>query len=86
MALTIGAIVFAAVAVFLAWKLIKTVIHVAIIAIVLAAGIAFLGYHEIHLPKGIINHGQSILATVDHAASTAINRVHHRLETKHHTQ
>ena len=80
------AILIAALIVYIAWKLIKTALFVALIAIVLAAGVASLGYHEIHVPKGIINHGQSILATVDHAASTAINRVHHRLETKHHTQ
>jgi hypothetical protein len=64
MSLTIGAVVFAVVVIFLAWKIIGKIVHVAVVALVLAGIVGFIGFHDIHLPKGIVKQGQTVLHSV----------------------
>lgn len=82
----IAAVLIAALIILITWKLIKTILHVAVIAVILAAGLVFFGYHEFHLPKGIVSHGHVVLATVEHSVTSATNRLRHGLAKGHHSK
>ena len=80
----ITAILIAAFIIWIAWKWFKTVLHVAVIAIVLAAGVILVGYHQFHLPKGINHHGYAVLASMEYAASSTAGRLRHGLANWRH--
>ena len=71
------AFLIAAFIIFIVWRIFKAILHVVIIAVVLAVGLVLLGFHEIHIPKGIVNHEHTVLATLEHHASTAYHRIYH---------
>ncbi len=82
----IAAILIAALIILIAWKLIKTILHVFVIAIVLAAGLVLFGYHEIHLPKGLVTHGHAFFNSLEHSVTYVANCLHHGLAKGAHTK